>query len=147
MKTLWNSDNRRELRERLDRMTPQSAPRWGRMTAPQMIVHLSDAYRMAMGDLPCKPKKGPVRFFPLKQLVIYWLPFPKNVNTAPELVSRAPGDWTTDLAELHTVMDRIASGGPASCTAVHPAFGKVSSKGWGVLCYKHADHHLRQFGL
>jgi hypothetical protein len=147
MKTLWNSDDHRELRERLERITPQSAALWGRMTAPQMIVHLSDAYRMAMGDLPCKPKKLPLRFFPLKQLVIYWLPFPKNAPTAPELVSRAPADWTAEVAELRTLMDRIASRGPSSCSAEHPAFGKVSGKGWGVLCYKHADHHLRQFGV
>ncbi|MGH9801334.1 MAG: DUF1569 domain-containing protein, partial [Blastocatellia bacterium] len=29
----------------------------------------------------------------------------------------------------------------------HPAFGKLSTKDWGALTYKHMDHHFRQFGV
>ena len=28
----------------------------------------------------------------------------------------------------------------------HPAFGALSRRAWGVLIYRHMDHHLRQFG-
>jgi len=27
----------------------------------------------------------------------------------------------------------------------HPAFGALSRRAWGVLIYRHMDHHLRQF--
>jgi hypothetical protein len=147
MKTFWNAADRDALLERLDRLTPQSAAQWGRMDAPRMIVHLCDGFRMAAGDLPCESKKLPLRFFPLKQLFIYCLPFPKNAPTAPELLSRNPGAWTTDVEELRTVMERLATRGPAGCTTEHPAFGRMSGRGWGVLAYNHADHHLRQFGV
>jgi len=26
-------------------------------------------------------------------------------------------------------------------------FGRLSAKQWGVLMYRHVDHHLRQFGV
>lgn len=29
----------------------------------------------------------------------------------------------------------------------HPAFGKLSTKDWGVLVYRHIDHHFKQFGV
>ena len=30
---------------------------------------------------------------------------------------------------------------------VHPAFGDITTQAWGVLAYRHTDHHLRQFGV
>ena len=38
---------------------------------------------MALGDLACRERRLPLRFTPIKQLVIYLLPFPKGVPTAP----------------------------------------------------------------
>ena len=29
----------------------------------------------------------------------------------------------------------------------HPAFGRLARRAWGVLAYRHLDHHLRQFGV
>lgn len=29
----------------------------------------------------------------------------------------------------------------------HPAFGKMTSKAWGVPGYRHLDHHFKQFGV
>jgi hypothetical protein len=31
--------------------------------------------------------------------------------------------------------------------AAHPAFGRMSHRAWGVLGYRHLDHHFRQFGI
>jgi hypothetical protein len=30
---------------------------------------------------------------------------------------------------------------------VSPLFGPLTGREWGALAYKHADHHLRQFGV
>ena len=30
---------------------------------------------------------------------------------------------------------------------LHPAFGRLSTNEWGVLGYKHTNHHLTQFGV
>ena len=147
MKSMWNAENVRELHTRLDRLAPDTPAQWGRMNAPQVVVHLCDAFRMASGELKCAPKSLPIRFTPLKQLIIYWMPFPKGSPTAPELLARAPGDWAVDLAALRIVMDRFASRGPGATARSHPAFGELTGRTWGVLAYRHTDHHLRQFGL
>jgi hypothetical protein len=147
MKTCWNVDDHGQLCARLQRLTPDSAALWGRMSAPQMVVHLCDAFRMATGDLPVASKKLPFRYPPLKQLVVYVLPFPKGAPTAPELLRRQPGDWLVEMQELQKAMDRFVTRGPSGTAAEHPAFGRLTGRAWGVLAYNHTDHHLRQFGV
>lgn len=147
MKTMWNERDAQEIRQRLERLEPGARARWGKMDAAQMAVHLTDALKMALGELPVASKWLPIRYFPLKQLIIYVLPFPKGAPTAPELVGRVPMVWGAELAELATLIDRFASQPAGRAWPEHPAFGPLSRHAWGVLVYRHTDHHLRQFGV
>ena len=147
MKSVWNEADYREICSRLDRLRPDAAPRWGRFTAPQMVCHLADALKMASGTLSVQPKKLPIRHPPLKQLIIYWLPFPKSAPTAPELVTRVATEWHGELRELRQQLEAFQKRGPAGPFVPHPAFGRLSSRAWGVLVYRHTDHHLKQFGV
>ncbi len=146
MRSIWNPSDCRELDERVRRLTPEHAARWGRMSAAQMVVHLSSSLRMASGELAVAPKHLPLRYPPLKQLALYWLPIPKNLPTAPELIARAPGEWSSELRDLCAQLEAVVRRGPGGVAAIHPAFGRMTAKGWGVLVYRHMDHHLRQFG-
>jgi hypothetical protein len=111
-----------------------------------MVCHLADSLRMAMGDLKVAPKKSPIRYPPLKQLIVYVAPFPKGVPTAPELLAREPREWTAEVADLQSLLDRAADGRSTDAWPEHPAFGTLSKRAWGVLIFRHMDHHLRQFG-
>ena len=146
MKSTFQSHARHELLERLERLSPEQRPLWGRMTAPQMVSHLLASMRMALGDLAVASKRLPLRYPPIKQLVIYWLPFPKGAPTAPELVTRVPEEWSADVAALGDAIARLAGRDPGGRWPDHPAFGVMSGRAWGVLTYRHVDHHLRQFG-
>ena len=118
------------------------------MNAPQMVVHVVDALKMSTGELPTDGmKKRPIRFTPLKQLIIYGPPFPKSVPTAPELLVRQCDDFDTECANLKQMMDTFASIPPTTELPRHPAFGKLSRRAWGALTYKHIDHHFKQFGI
>lgn len=147
MKSLWQDETRRELQDRLARLTPDRAGLWGRMTAPQMVVHVADSLRTSVGELAVKPKHTPLRYTPIRQLVIYWLPFPKNAPTVPELLARRPGAWPDDVAELRDLIDRFATRQVTGAWPVHAVFGRLNGDQWGILMYRHADHHFRQFGI
>lgn len=147
MRTLFDVEDRLLVTERLDRLALHSAPRWGQMDCAQMLAHLADGLRMAIGELPTRPKRGPLRFGPLRHAVIYWLPFPKDAPTAPELITRRAVDCPTEMRELKRLILRFVSRAGASEWPEHPAFGQLSEQDWGVLAYKHIDHHLRQFGV
>jgi hypothetical protein len=147
MKSVWNAREHQELKTRVGRLTPEHAAKWGRMNVAQMVVHLSDSLRMASGELPVEPKDmRALRFPPLKNMILFVLPFPKGAPTAPELLLREPGAWPVEVADLHDQLDRFVSRGPSATTDSHPAFGRMSARQWGVLVYRHMDHHLKQFG-
>ena len=147
MKTLWDESSRHELKDRLGHLQGDAQARWGRMNAPQMLKHVVSAMQMANGELETAPKNLPIRFPPLKQLMIYWLPWPQGAPTAPELLNQEPGEWAEGIAQLRAQIDGFGARDRNATWPIHPAFGKLTPKAWGVLTYRHIDHHLRQFGV
>lgn len=147
MRTVWNDADYRSLLARLDRLTPETAARWGKFTAPQMVCHLADCLKMATGELPVPSKNLPIRFTPLKQLIIYWLPFPKGAPTAPQVIARKAEHWQAEVDLLRNELNAFAKRGASGPFVPHPAFGELTPRAWGVLVYRHTDHHLKQFGV
>jgi hypothetical protein len=145
--SLFEEDARGDLLERLARLTVNSRALWGRMNAPQMLTHVNDQFRMALGDLPTVPERLPIRYFPLNNLVAYVLPWPKSSPTAPELLARIDqSTWPVEVATFATLLQRFAALPAHASWPVHPAFGRLSRRGWALLGYRHTDHHFRQFG-
>ena len=147
MKSVWQPAVRSELKSRLAKLRPNQTPGWGKFTAGQMVVHISDSFRSSIGELTIKSRGGPFRYSPLKQLIIYWVPFPRNLPTAPELLARQPGEWRADVDELTALVDRFATRDRVGTWPDHGAFGRMTGDQWGVLMYRHTDHHFRQFGI
>jgi hypothetical protein len=148
VKSLVESEPRREILERLSRLAPGSRARWGKMSVGQMLCHLTDAMRMTLGELEPRPRgKKVFASFPMKQLLIYWLPWPKGVPTSPELLTTAPATFPADSDRLKALVERFGSEPDRAEGRRHPLFGPLSSSAWGVLQYRHFDHHLGQFGV
>jgi hypothetical protein len=145
MPSLWDAGAADALTARIRQLTPERAALWGQMSCPQMVVHLTDACRLYLGELPAASARSPLRYAPIKQLIVYVLPFPKNVPTAPELLVRAPGDWQPEVESLCTMLARVAASRDHAWPN-HPLFGPLTPRAWGVLAWRHTDHHLRQFG-
>ena len=146
MKSVWQDDSRQELNDRVGRLVWDRRAEWGRFTAPKMVCHLADSLRMAMGDLTVARKTLPIRYPPLKQFIIYWAPFPKSAPTASELLAREPKAYVDDVADVQALLARAGSARTTVSWPEHPVFGALSKRAWGVLIYRHMDHHLRQFG-
>jgi len=145
MKTIFDGPSRSDILARIQRVSTEMKPRWGKMNAEGMLTHLVQSARMATGELVCTPRKLPIRYFPLKQLIIYLLPFPKGAPTARELVPSEPGALERSKDDLSRLLEVVAA--KADDWPEHPAFGRLTRRGWGVLTYRHFDHHLRQFGV
>jgi len=148
LRTFWDASTRDEYCRRVNRLTPESTPRWGKFTAAEMVAHLNDALRMATGELTVKSKPGPLRLFPLKQLILYVMPFPKGAPTAPELLARCrDADLAAEQKAFTAIAEQAARRTAADASPDHPAFGRMSYDAWGKLICKHTEHHLRQFGV
>jgi len=155
MKTLARRSDAAEVLHRISALRPDSGARWGRMSAHQMVCHLSDGYRILTGERSAQPIAPPL---PLPRVVIKWialyapLEWPKDITTTPELDQAIGGtkpmDFTRDVADLANLIEWVA--GPVGASLDHrrhPIFGPMSAAAWRRWAYLHADHHLRQFGV
>ena len=148
MPSIWEEEARHELLSRLDQLTADAPARWGKFHCPAMMAHVNDALRIPLGEVTPASRKVPIRFFPLKQLIIYYIPFPKGVPTAPALLARCDGAVFQDEVEaFRQILDRLARRSHETAWPRHPAFGTMSRRAWGVLGYRHVDHHSSQFGV
>ena len=139
---------RASFASRVARIGADTKPGWGKFSASGMLAHLNDSYRLCTGDLKAKSKNLPLRFTPIKQLVIYVAPFPKGAPTAPELLARCDGAVLDDEKKAYDAMlARLAAIKPGDPLPEHPAFGVLTHKAYGVLMARHTDHHLKQFGV
>ena len=148
MGTLFDAHDRGALLARLSRLTPDARPVWGRFTPTEMVCHVSSGIRQGLGEVDLGPPRGLLTRWPLNWLAINVAPFPKHAPAAPEMLGRpSAGTWEADLAELRGAVGRFAARGAGAPWPPSRVFGRISGRTWGVLQYRHLDHHLRQFGL
>ena len=148
--TLSDLGARADILRRVAALTPSSERRWGRMTPHQMVCHLSDACRAALGE-----RRLPVIGTLWERTVIRWLAihtnatWPQGVRTVQEADQEfggtRPTEFARDVDELRGLIQRFG-GADAQLSGDHPLFGTLSVAEWDRFSYRHADHHLRQFG-
>jgi hypothetical protein len=151
MKTLGRDRCQAEIIARLRRLRPDSPRRWGRMTAHQMICHLGDACRMALGH-----KAVSAAVVPLPRIVVKWIalylpvPWRPGIVTRPEIDQDCDGtrpvEFAADVKEVETLIEQIVSR-PRQAWPRHPVFGRMSRADWLRWAYLHTNHHLRQFDV
>jgi hypothetical protein len=148
MSTLADPSVRARCCERIALVDPNAAPKWGRMTAPQMICHLNDSFAVGAGERFASPASNA-----FQRTVVKWIAlrapikWPHGVPTRPEIEQgrggTAPADWERDCAALRAWINRFAD---RKTFAAHPIFGEMSRSDWMAWGYRHVDHHFRQFG-
>jgi hypothetical protein len=147
MGSILNGVDRAEIIGRFKTLSASSTGGWGSLDVVGMLQHLRLSARMTLGDLtvPSSNKRA-FQVFPLKHLILYVLPFPKGAPTAPELKPSDPASFAEERAALLELLERIGTGPSKGTGPAHPLFGPMTWREWGVVTYKHADHHLKQFG-
>src|SRR5687768_1743814 len=71
MKTLARDRDKADILRRLRTVRPGSAARWGRMSAHQMVCHLTDAFRVVIGQKPVSPATNPFSRTVIKWTALY----------------------------------------------------------------------------
>ena len=147
MGSILNKNNRVEIVSRMQSLSASSTGRWGSLNVAGMLQHLRLSARMTLGELPTvSANKRAFQMFPLKHLILYVLPFPKGAPTATELKPVTVASFEEERTALLELLERIGTGPLEGSGPDHPLFGPLTWREWGVVTYKHANHHLKQFG-
>lgn len=147
MTSIFDHKATEEIAQRINSLNPDSTANWGKMNLYQMLKHCTLCEQMMQGDIKIR------RVFMgrllgkmvLRQALAEGKPFGKNFPTSPILKTTSEtGDfeqqckaWLERIGQYHAF---------SNCDFVHPFFGRMTKEQIGVFVYKHADHHLRQFG-
>ena len=148
MKSIFEQSTRDELISRIQRIDGQTKEQWGKMKLAQMLQHCLLWDEMVQGRVHCK-RMFMGRIFgklALSSILKDDKPLGRNSPTAPELVVK---ETSADIARLkNRWTNSIEAYSAYNATFfIHPFFGKTTKEQIGWLAYKHADHHLRQFGV
>ena len=138
----------------LQKLDPATTPRWGRMNVQQMIEHYTtDGIIIASGKANVKEIiTPPEKLTRYRDFMMSDRPFQENtvnplLNTDPlpvhyKTVQGAIGALQQELILFFNVFEKD----PALLTR-NPIFGDMNFEENVQLLYKHALHHLKQFGI
>ena len=147
MGSILNEGDREEITSRLRSLSTSSTGRWGTLDVASMLHHLRLSALMTLGEMTVPSvNKRAFQMFPLKPLILYVLPFPKGAPNAPKLKPGVVTSFEEERASLLELLERIGTGPREGAGPEHPLFGPLTWPEWGVVTYKHANHHLKQFG-
>jgi len=119
------------------------------MSPAQMLAHCANALEVAAGDSPRKQALIGKIFAPfVRKKLLGEEPFSRDSPTDPTFVIRDERDFEAEKARLIAVLGRFCERGPDHASRqTHSFLGRLSGDEWGVMMYKHLDHHFRQFGV
>lgn len=150
MKSVFNPADVAELTDRINKLTAQTQPQWGKMAVAQMLAHCNVSYEMVYTDK--HPKPNPFLKFILKTLVkskvVGPVPYKHGNPTAPAFIIKDERDFELEKARLIDHLNQTLELGEAHFDGKEShSFGKLPVDEWNTMFYKHLDHHLTQFGV
>ena len=150
MKDIFTSAETNEIINRINKLTPETKPQWGKMSVSQMLAHCNVTYEMAVDNK--YTKAGGLKKFLLKLIikpvVVNEKPYKRNSRTAPEFLVNDDKDFATEKNRLINYLQKTQQMGRSHFEGKDSnSFGPLTAQEWNNMFYKHLDHHLTQFGV
>lgn len=142
-----------EVVARIGRLTPDTRPRWGTLTAAELLCHLGDNMEMALAirDVPAPGPHGWQSRLAKMLILGTNIPFPKGVTTRARLDPRREGtkpvEFERDRRRVIDGVRALAARNGKEPGPTHGRFGPMTMADWQRQGFRHTDHHLKQFGL
>lgn len=136
--------------ERINQLSPNAQPLWGKMNVPQMFAHCCVSYEMIYTDKHPKPGffMGFILKNFLKKMVVSPKPYAKNSKTAPAFLISDDKDFEAEKERLiNYIRETEVLGSYIFDGKKSHSFGPLTANEWNNMLYKHLDHHLKQFGV
>lgn len=149
MKTIFDKGTRDEVIHRIDALTENSKPHWGKMTVQQMTRHCALCEEYYYGNVNVKRSFLGRLFGKMAIKAILRdenSSFKKNAPTPLQFrVKTDVGNLEAEKEKWKKLIGNYSTFNKEELT--HWFFGKMTKNQLGQFIYKHCDHHLKQFGV
>lgn len=139
-----------QIVNRINQLTPETQPQWGKMNVAQMLAHCNVTYEMIYTDKHAQPNfftKIILKTF-VKKIVTNELPYKHNSPTAPAFLITDERIFNDEKIRLTDHILKTQQLGAAEFDGkISHSFGKLNTTEWNNMFYKHLNHHLSQFGV
>jgi hypothetical protein len=143
---------RTKLISHLQKLDPDTPPLWGKMNVRQMIEHMTDVLMSASGKIKLPIVTPAERLPKLQEFMMSEKPFKENTKSPVLGEEPAPLKKHTKEAAIGKLQEEIiyffeAFEKDPALKTINPVFGELNFEMNIQLLYKHALHHLKQFGI
>ena len=138
------------LINRINHITPNTAAKWGKMNATQVLAHCNVTYEMVFETKHPKPNAFIKLILKLlvKNKVVSETPYKQNGQTAPEFIIKDSRNFDAEKNRLIAFINKSQELGENYFDQKESqSFGVLTKTEWNNLFYKHLEHHLTQFGV
>lgn len=150
MKTFFPEKTAQKFLLRLNKLSGNSPPLWGKMSCGQMLAHCCEVTKESLGekeiimvDLDENTRKQM-----LFEITRDDTPMGKGINADKGSVIIGERDFEIEKMNFIATIEKLRTGGEIEFEGrLHPFFGQMTAHEWFILTYKHLDHHFRQFGI
>ncbi len=151
MENVFDSKESQNYIDRINKLTPETQRKWGKMSVDQALAHLNVAYSYVF-ESGKYPKPGFIAKFFLKKFVkpkvVNELSYKENIPTSPAFIIADERDFEEEKKKLIGNIQRVQQlGREAFEGKENVSFGKMTAQEWNNMFAKHLNHHLSQFGV
>lgn len=151
MKNSFDLKDTEEFINRINKLTKESQPQWGKMNVAQMFAHCNVAYESVYEEGKHPKATGFKKFILkllVKNIVVSEKPYKKNSRTAPQFLITDERAFEKEKERLINYITKTQKLGEAHFhNKESHSFGPLTKTEWNNLFSKHLDHHLNQFGV
>lgn len=150
MKNIFLKETCDEFVNRINGLTVESQPLWGKMNVSQMLAHCNVSYEMVYDDIHPKPNflMKLILKSMVKNKVVSEKPYARNNPTAPQFLIKDERNFENEKKRLIAYVIRTQELGEKEFEGKEShSFGKLSAKEWNNMFEKHLEHHLNQFNV
>jgi|WetSurMetagenome_2_1015567.scaffolds.fasta_scaffold155711_2 hypothetical protein len=149
MKNIFNVTDKMELIERINKLTPDTKPQWGKMNVSQMLEHCTVSVKLALGEIKPEINEEYLKIGRIyKSRVFDSDVFSKELPTTKEFIVKNDGNYKIKKDNFINYLNKFAeSDKNIEIHGMHPLLGELTMEEWSMLIWKHTNHHLIQFGV
>lgn len=144
---LFDTQVKQKIIERINKLSPDTKAKWGKMNPSQMLAHCRMPIGIALGLHTIKGNWLMKLILPLFKKNLYdGKPYKQGLPTDKSFVMTGKDkDFETEKNKLFDMISQFIDDNITNDK--HPVFGKLTKEQWSKATWKHLDHHLQQFGV